>query len=154
MRRAPHTDNPIEVRQAFQRMSTDLDAVEQVAGSFIAVGAEGVNDGQPLYRPAGVATVGLARADVTVKARVCGFALRAAAADADVEYITNGMLELSDWTDVLGSTLLTPGSVYYLGATGGITTTAPSSPGQYVTEVGQASTSLKLQIDIKRPILL
>jgi hypothetical protein len=154
MRRAPHAENPIEVRQAFQRLSTDLDGVEQIAGEVTAVGAEGVNDGQPLYRPAGLATVGIARADTAVKARVCGFATRSAASGENVTYIANGFLSLDDWTDVLGSTSLTPGSVYYLGATGGITTTAPSTPGQYVTEVGQAASSTTLHVAIKRPILL
>lgn len=154
MRRAPHPQSDIEVRQAFQRLSDDLDAIELIAGQMVAVGAEAVNDGQPLYRPAGVATVGIALANAAAKSRCCGLALRAAAVGANVTYISDGVVELEDWTDVLGSENLTPATVYYLGSTGGITDTAPSTPGHYVTEIGQAASSVALQVSIKRPILL
>ena len=154
MRRAPHTENPIEVRQAFQRMSDDLGVVEDSAGDSVAAGAEAVNAGQPLYHPAGAATVGVARADAAAKARVCGLAKKAYSSGDNVTFVSSGNLTLPDWSDVLGSTTLTPATVYYLGSTGGITATAPSTPGEYVTEIGQAASTTTLQIRIRRPVLL
>ncbi len=154
MRRAPHTENPIETRQAFQRISDDLDAVESSSGDSVAVGAEAVVAGQPLYHPAGAATVGVARADDADKSRVCGLAKKAYSSGANVTFVTSGNLTLADWTDVLGSASLTSATVYYLDSTGGITATAPSTPGEYVTEIGQAASTTTLQIRIRRPILL
>ncbi len=154
MRRAPHPENPIEVRQAFQRLSSDLDTVESSSGDSTAVGAEAVIAGQPLYHPAGAATVGVARADAAAKVRVCGLAKKAYSSGANVQYITSGNLTLADWTDALGSVSLTSATVYYLGPTGGITATAPSTPGESVTEIGQATNTTAFQIRIRRPVLL
>ncbi len=154
MRRAPHTENPIEIRQAFQRMSDDLDAVESSSGDSTAVGAGAVVAGQPLYHPAGAATVGVARAADADKSRVCGLAKKAYSSGVNVVYVTSGNLTLADWTDALGSASLTSAAVYYLASTGGITVTAPSTPGEYVTEIGQAAGTTTLQIRIRRPVLL
>ena len=120
----------------------------------MAVGAEAVVAGQPLYHPAGAATVGVARADAAAKVRVCGLAKKAYSSGANVKYVTSGNVTLADWTDALGSVSLTSAAVYYLASTGGITVTAPSTPGESVTEIGQATNTTTLQIRIRRPVLL
>lgn len=49
---------------------------------------------------------------------------------------------------------LTPGSTYYLSATPGVATlTAPTTSGQYVQELGIATSATSLHINIKVPIL-
>jgi hypothetical protein len=63
---------------------------------------------------------------------------------------------LESWAEVTGSPLLNPGTVYYLSAVaaGQITSTAPTTPGQYVVVVGRAVSSTALAIEIDSPVLL
>lgn len=71
--------------------------------------------------------------------------------------ITNGTTGIYRTAAILsGLTGLTAGAVYYLSATtaGQMTTTAPSSPGQYVVRLGTAVSTTEFQIKIERPILL
>lgn len=72
------------------------------------------------------------------------------------EFATSGLLASADWTAVTGSTTLTAGSIYYLSATtaGQLTTTAPSTVGQYVQVIGIAIDTTTMLINIKSPILL
>ena len=153
-RRIPHTSSKTEVRQAFQRLSADLGTIEASAGELTAEANETVVDGQPLYKVAGLTKVGIARADAAAKSRVCGLAVRAASIGHAATYVTSGQLTLSDWTDVLGAVTLTSGSIYYLNDAGGLTATAPTVPGKYVTEIGQAVSTVTLDLHLKRPILL
>jgi len=49
---------------------------------------------------------------------------------------------------------LTPGSTYYLSATAGVATlTAPTNSGQYVQELGIATSATSLHVNIRIPIL-
>lgn len=86
------------------------------------------------------------------KPDVVGFAITDVGAGDDAAYITNGILELSDWTAITGSPTLTTGVFYYLGATQFLTLTPPVT-GQLV-EVGRAQSSTILDIKIKTPIFL
>lgn len=87
-----------------------------------------------------------------LKADVVGLAITAVGAGDDVTYITNGILELSDWTAITGSPTLTVGLFYYLGASFFLTSTPPTV-GQLV-EIGRAQTDTILDIKIKTPIFL
>jgi hypothetical protein len=110
--------------------------------------------GMPVYLFA-ADQVKKAKADAAGTARVLGL-VRAASigADASGEIVTDGILASEDWTDVVGSETLTPGSVYYLSADtpGELTATAPTSG--YVVEVGQAISTTELEISQKSPIKL
>ena len=63
----------------------------------------------------------------------------------------------AQWDAVAGTTGgLTKNVIYYLSAAvaGSLTSVAPSTPGQYVVQVGQAISTTELKIDIKPSILL
>jgi len=73
--------------------------------------------------------------------------------------ITDGILEAStaEWDAITGgSGGLTAGSIYYLDpdAAGMLTTTAPTTVGNYVVRVGKALSTTELEITITQPILL
>lgn len=72
---------------------------------------------------------------------------------------TDGVLAATtaQWDAATGQTGgLTAGSVYYLSASaaGQLTTTAPTSQGQYVARVGRALSATALDLAIHQPILL
>lgn len=67
--------------------------------------------------------------------------------------LTDGVLELSDWTNVVGSTLLAPNAAYYLSLTPGmLTQTMPSGAGRIAQFVGKALSPTALDISIMNPI--
>jgi len=73
--------------------------------------------------------------------------------------ITDGVLEAltAEWDAITGdSGGLTAGSIYYLDpdAAGMLTTTAPTTVGNYVVRVGKALSTTELEITISQPILL
>jgi len=73
----------------------------------------------------------------------------AAAAQGLVQ--TDGVLTLSDWTAVTGFAQLTAGAMYFLSATAGqLTTTPPTTAGQYVCSVGMALNQTDFEIDTDR----
>jgi len=103
--------------------------------------------GTPLtLQPGGVTPSSMLKPDVV------GLAITDVGAGDDATYITNGILELSDWTAITGSPTLTVGLFYYLGSTQFLTLTPPTT-GQLV-EIGRAQSSTILDIKIKTPIFL
>jgi hypothetical protein len=115
---------------------------------------EDIIAGLPVYGLSGQSKVGLSRADSPAKNRVAGLSRTTTPAGNTDTFVSAGHFELADWTAITGSAALTPNSVYYLGETGGLTTTAPTTAGQYVVEVGRAFETTILDLCIKRPILL
>lgn len=167
--RIPNTYSPVEVRQAISRLRLDSDgnqasidaidlrveALEDVTPDFYSGEAvETVAAGMPVYGVAGSTSVGVARGDTTAKARVIGIAKLGASSGFAVTYLSDGRIELTDWTTVIGSASLTPNSVYYLNPTGGLTSVAPTSSGVFLVEVGRAVSNTTLDVEIQRPILL
>lgn len=174
--RLPNPHSPVEVRQSIGKLRNDTDEnasnIATVVTSVSAVSArvtelegvspdfysgevvENIQAGMPVYGLAGLTSVGLARADTQAKSRVSGIARDTVASGFALEYSADGKLTLSDWTSATGSVALTPNSVYYLSDTGGITTTAPTTAGLYLVEIGRAASTTTLDIEIKRPILL
>jgi hypothetical protein len=49
---------------------------------------------------------------------------------------------------------LTPGLLYFLGVAGAITTTAPSTVGAIIQEIGSASSSTTIQFDFDAPVVI
>jgi hypothetical protein len=109
---------------------------------------ENVVQGQALYARLSDGKVGLAIANSTEdKATVVGFAQTSKLAGELVRVLIVG---------VLGTAGLSPGQIYFLSATtpGDITTTSPSASGQYVTRVGEASSTAELIIQLEPPVKL
>jgi hypothetical protein len=97
-----------------------------------------------------------AKADAWATAQVAGVSTSDANAGEICTYIPEGTAERSDWTEIAGSTLLTPGNTYFLSPTitGHITNTAPTTVGHSVVRVGRAVSDTKLDVEIELPILL
>ena len=121
--------------------------VYSVAG-FQALAFEDVNQGEALYARVSDGKVGRAIANDTFdKANVVGFAQTTKLAGQLVRVLIVGLLADSG---------LSPGQIYYLSAAGAgaITTTPPSTPGHYVTRVGEAASATEFIIQMEPPILL
>lgn len=121
--------------------------VYAVAG-FLAEGFENVVQGQALYARASDGKVGLAIANDTFdKANVIGFAQTSKLAGEQVRVLIVG---------VLAGSAYNAGDIYYLSANsaGSITTTPPSTAGQYVVRVGEAASTSEFIIQLEPPIEL
>ena len=97
-----------------------------------------------------------ARANAQATTGAVGVSISDAAAAATCKYLTEGKVTRSDWTEVAGVTSLTPGVLYYLSPTtaGRITSTAPTTTGQFVVVIGRATSATELDIEIATPVLL
>jgi hypothetical protein len=119
---------------------------------FEATFDSNVEAGQPVYIVSGT-NVDLA--DNTTNYWVIGLAFEPATAGNIGRYITEGTVEKTDWTNVTGTTLLTPGAVYYLDSTAGrLTSTPTTTDGEHVVAVARAASTTELDIEIAEPILL
>ena len=89
---------------------------------------------------------------------VAGLSTSEASIDGGCQYKMEGLLELTDWTDAIenGSSVLSPGSFYYLSSSnaGKITPSPPSGAGNFVVQVGFAQSTTKLNLQIQPPIKL
>ncbi len=95
----------------------------------------------------------LARADTYTRAFVAGLADGGVAAGFAVG-VAGGLITLTDWSAVIGAAQLQPGSTYYLAATGGLSTTAPTLPGQCIVVVGLAIDPFTLNVRPTLPLTL
>lgn len=110
--------------------------------------------GNPVYID-GAGRLQKARNDLVIAHQVAGLMLDAAAAFTSGDYIADGSLELTDWTNIAGVASLTRGAIYYLSNTPGmITSTAPTAVGFYVVQIGRAVSTTKLDIELGQPIRL
>jgi hypothetical protein len=93
-------------------------------------------------------TVKKAKADAGATKDAFAVAMGAISNGASGSYQTSGV--------IAGLSGLTAGAVYYLSAatSGAMTTTPPSSAGQYVVRLGIAISTTEFELDIERPILL
>jgi len=109
--------------------------------------------GQPVYVASG-GSINLANAATAGKQRVFGLVYDTSIlSGASGSIITDGELEQSDWTAVIGSTFLVPQSVYYLDTIEGRLSNTPPVTG-YVVEVGQALSATSFEITQRQPIKL
>lgn len=115
--------------------------------------------GTPVY-VAGAGIVEKAQADAFGTVEVLGL-VRATSigASSSGEIITDGILTATtgEWDTVTGdSGGLTAGTIYYLDpdTAGMLTTTAPTTGGDYVVRIGKALSTTELEITITQPILL
>ena len=116
---------------------------------FDAVAFENLSDGDALYMRTSDGKVGKATAadGTSEAAQVVGFANTVAITGDTVKVIVIGLKELTG---------LDAGDLYFLSPStaGAITLTPPSSAGQAVVRVGEASTATKFAIRIEPPIKL
>jgi hypothetical protein len=157
----PDPKTPSQLRAALGAAQTQADAaadgisdldsqVGPVTATFTSTGALG----QPVYVTA-ADTVDLADADAAATSQVVGLVSTAASAGNSGEYISGGRITQADWTTATGGALLTPGSVYCLSATTGrLTTTPPSSIGQFVVRCGRALNTTTLLVAIEPGVKL
>lgn len=82
-----------------------------------------------------------AQANSTTTSNVLGIASAAISDSASGLIVTSGPVTLADWTAIIGTTNLTPGSEYFLsaGTAGLLTATAPTSAGNCQAIVGVAT---------------
>jgi hypothetical protein len=115
---------------------------------FDAVAFEALTDGAAVYMRMSDGQVGLAKANGNAdQALVVGFANTAAAAGDTVKVLVAGLKTMPFAVDA--------GDIYFLGTTAGaISTTAPSTAGQYVTRVGEGATATDFSIQLEPPIRL
>ncbi len=118
--------------------------VYSVAG-FESVAFENVAQGQPLYARSSDGKLGLARAAGSAdEARVVGFAQTSKNTGQTVRCLVLGTLATSG---------LDAGELYFLSTGyGGITTTPPSSSGQYITRVGESISGASLHVRLEPPV--
>ena len=118
--------------------------VYSVAG-FESIAFENVAQGQPLYARSSDGKLGLARAAGSAdEARVVGFAQTSKSTGQTVRCLVFGSLATSG---------LNAGELYFLSTGyGGITTTAPSASGQYITRVGEAISGASLHVSLEPPV--
>jgi len=114
--------------------------------------------GQPVYVYSNN-TVSLAGCNPGVtdtdKVNVFALVLTGNTAGNDVEVLTEGSVERANWTSIVGTTYLVPGSVYYLDSTvGTLSVTAPTTDTYVVTRVGRAITTTKMDIEIGEVVVL
>lgn len=148
---SPHTQG--HLRSVLNSIKSALDSIFTTAGEVEAVFSSTSVVGQPVYITA-TGEAALAENDNTAHAVVAGIVSTAAAAGATGAFITNGHVSAESWTTVLGSADLTPGVIYFLGATAGtITATAPTATGT-VVRLGVALTARVLSVQIEPGIFL
>ena len=124
-------------------------------GFLAAEADDAIKVGYPIYLKTN-GHLAPARANAPATTNVTGLSLSDTASGFSCSYLTEGTVERTDWTEVAGVALLTPGAAYYLSADapGRITSIAPAALGQYVVRVGRATSTTKLDIEIEPAILL
>lgn len=77
------------------------------------------------------------------------------AVGATQNVITDEVFTMSDWANVIGSAQLRGGQIYFLSSVPGqITTSAPSTNGQVVQQIGRAVSASALEIECREAVLL
>lgn len=111
--------------------------------------------GAPIYIPS-TGHAALARGNNTYSCRVVGVAQDDMLAGNTGHFIDVGWIERDDWTAITGQELLQPNAHYYLSTAeaGKLTTSPPSSAGNYVVVVGLALDETAMLISITDPLLL
>ena len=135
----------IQQLQSGDTLSAATSEVDVVSLTNGDVGAHAL--GEVIYISA-ASTGKKAKADAGATVHAMAFATGAVSAGASGVYQTDGILA--------GLTALTAGAVYYLSAAtaGAMSTTAPSSTGEYVVRLGIAISTTELEISFCRAILL
>jgi len=127
-----------------------IDVIQMTNGESSTASA-----GQPIYI-SGADTFKLGQANSLNTAKVIGLLREDIAAGGTGMVQLDGILELPDWSAVVGSSTLTAGASYYLDPdnAGMLTVTPPTATGQYLVYIGKALSTTAINLDIARPIIL
>jgi hypothetical protein len=108
---------------------------------------ENINAGAPLYIDPTLLTVFQAQA-INNKYELAGLSLDYFSTGDLCNYISEGIIELTDWTDATGTIALVPSMDYFLDSTipGQLTNIVPTIG--YVVRIGRALTPTQLDINI------
>jgi hypothetical protein len=109
--------------------------------------------GTPVYI-SGVNHVANAAATSLATSGVAGLCSAAVGSGGTSLYQTEGQITRDEWSGVADASLLTPGALYFLAVTGGLTATAPSGENEVVIVVGRAVDETTLDIEISQATLL
>ena len=149
MTREPYETNYRGLVDAVIDLKEGFPSFAPLQVGFDATAFENVSEGDALYMRTSDGQVGKASASngLQENAQVVGFANADASANATVKVIVIGLKTMSG---------LDAGDLYFLSPStaGAITFTPPSSAGQAVVRVGEASTATKFAIRIEPPIKL
>lgn len=136
-------------------VTQQVQEAQQAASQVVMlVAGQALLAGQPVYLDADAMRP--AQAIDSQLADVWGLAASDGEADSDVACTTNGQITLENWTPISGSPTLIPGATYYLHPliAGTITTTPPTTTGQFVVPLGKALSPLTFGVKIEPPIQL
>ena len=113
-----------------------------------------ISTGQPIYVRA-TTRVSLAQANAG-STLAAGLAYSSADPGHAVDFITGGVISLTDWTAVCGTVLLSPGNRYFLSpdTAGLMSTNCPNATGETVQCLGIATSTENFTVDIQPSILL
>lgn len=148
MTRSPYAPNYRGLVDALIDLKDGFPTFAPFRVGFDAVAFQDVNQGDALYLRSSDGQVGKAIASGTLdQAYVAGFADTTKLAGQTVKVLVTGVEAISG---------LDAGDNYFLSAStaGAITTTPPSTPGQYVVRVGEAVSANEFSIQLEPPILL
>lgn len=136
-----------KLRQSLLTIDIDVTGLEDAVLPEVTAAAD--IDAREVVYVSAAGTVNLARADNATTQRAFAIAPTNIASAATGNVLTVGVVTSTGWG-------LTSGSIYYLSPTvaGGITTTAPSTAGQYIVPVGIALSTTKLMFNPQPSILL
>ena len=148
MTRQPYEPNYRGLVDAIIDMKEGFPTFAPSRVGFDATVFEDVSDGDALFMRSSDGQCGLAQADGTAdEALVVGFADANATAGGQVKVLVAGLLDNQTGIDASG--------IFYLSTTAGeITTTPPSTAGQFVTRVGEGATTTEFSIQLEPPIRL
>lgn len=141
-----------------QLQAGDTLGISSETGQVTLQATSGLVPGNVVYTD-GAGSVDLARANASGTTRACGLAAETISGAASGVIQTNGVLALTtgEWDAITGgSGGLTPGADYFLSAAtaGLLTTTAPTTAGQYNVPIGTALSTTEFLIEIARPTKL
>lgn len=148
MPRSPYAPNYRGLVDALIDLKEGLPS--QTGGKLVvrAVAGEALTSGNAVYLDAPTGKLYKAIANQTIdEASVLGFAQENVLANVSTDILVGGALATSG---------LSPGAFYFLSAVsaGSITTTPPSTAGQFVTRVGEAGAATQLAVRPEPPIQL
>jgi hypothetical protein len=148
MTRSPYAPNYRGLVDALIDLKDGFPTFAPFRVGFNATTFQAVNQGQALYMRSSDGLVGAAIASGTLdQAYVVGIADTTKGSGEVVKVLVTGVEAISG---------LDAGDHYFLSpaSAGAITTTPPSTPGQYVVRVGEAVSGAEFAIQLEPPILL
>jgi hypothetical protein len=116
--------------------------------------ARPVSVGQPVYVSSNN-IVDLSDASTLLSAQVLGLVSVGASGGGTSTVLSEGIVTLSDWTSVVGTTELIPGAIYYLSTTAGqMATVPPTGDSDIVVRLGIALTTDTIDIEVTNIVTL